>query len=175
MVGGRMADESKFDGEDFRRLYEADFSGVIEKYPYMFPMRDRLDLRKGWEPIFHRLCSALDGELTSEEKAIFHWRQVKQKFGGLRAYWGLHGRPCQPWGDVHVGGRQILTIRPKYGDVLQQRIAYLVVMAMEEASDTCERCGARPAGLDDTYGYRMTLCERHILERHEEARRASTK
>jgi hypothetical protein len=128
------------------------------KYPYQFGA-DFFELNPsfetGWMPIFERLCAEVDRALDGEVKALFRWHQVKEKLGGLRAYWSFGFDD-----DAHSAFRKtpagIAIIRA-------------IQSAEDESDRTCEVCGATPAALGraaDDAGYRIqTLCDEHIGER----------
>ena len=67
---------------------------IIEEFPDFFPdifgdpmktcLAFGLDIGDGWYPMFHQLCRDIRAAGATEE---FAFLQVKEKFGGLRAYY----------------------------------------------------------------------------------------
>jgi hypothetical protein len=128
------------------------------KYPYQFGadfFEFNPSFESGWMPIFERLCDEVDRALDGEVKALFRWRQVKEKLGGLRAYWSFG------FDD------------PTHSAFRKTSAGIAIIRAIQSAEDesdrTCEVCGATPAVLGraaDDAGYRIqTLCDEHIGER----------
>lgn len=127
---------------------------VVKRFPYQFD-KSFFDsspaIGIGWMPIFERLCSVVDGELSTEAKKAFKWHQVKQKLGTLRAYFWV-GPDDQEW-------------RSASERAVFLRLRAHVEQAQKEAAETCEICGASPAALDDTGLYLRTLCSLCIAVR----------
>lgn len=165
--------------EELRKEHRAACASLLERFPYMFtPIHgeERYDffwsspaIGPGWMPIFERLCNSVDQALTGPEKVCFHWTQVKQKWGGFRAYWMMIGRRVDVHIDVHTPDG-VMHIRPKPKDEIGQRIERLIIEAEREAAATCEICGHSPARLDRTRSYVRTLCEEHIAQQQKEVR-----
>lgn len=67
-------------------------------YPYQFTrvIAYGLSVEPGWMSIFSGVCAAIDVALTGHRKENFSWRQVKEKFGGLRMYWDRH------WSEINT-------------------------------------------------------------------------
>ena len=90
---------------------------------------------QGWQDLLERMCQRIEAALRPGEQV--HFSQVKEKFGGLRAYWR---------GDVSF----------ETSDQINEAIG----LAQARAACTCEECGA--AGeLHNHTGRYQTLCEAH--------------
>ena len=63
---------------------------LIEKYPEQFKNLKWIEIDDGWYEILSRLCyivnNRLDYKKRINEPLDFSWSQIKEKFGGLRAY-----------------------------------------------------------------------------------------
>ena len=74
---------------------------LIEQYPEQFKNLKYLECDDGWYEILSRLCYIVNNHLEYKKKInesleFFYWSQIKEKFGGLRAYcWG---------GDSYING-----------------------------------------------------------------------
>jgi hypothetical protein len=111
-----------------------------------------------------RLMSAIDAMLGDDLAAGFQVIQIKEKFGGLRFYFELKGRKDFTVDVIGVGRLQIPDLdEDEEGQATRppelERISALVQAAEEEASRTCEVCGA-PGALAPG-GWIATLCQRH--------------
>jgi hypothetical protein len=121
-------------------------------------------VRPGWHPIVMRLLSAIDAMLGDDLAPGFQVIQIKEKFGGLRFYFELKGRKDFTVDVIGVGRLQIPDLdEDEQGQAIRppelERISVLVQAAEEEASQTCEVCGA-PGALAPG-GWIATLCRRH--------------
>ncbi|SCK54362.1 hypothetical protein VAR608DRAFT_5548 [Variovorax sp. HW608] len=134
------------------------------RYPYMF---DRphigFEFYRGWMPILVRACAEIDVAL-GENKRVFHWRQIKEKWGSARFYYRL-GSTSRVRMDVHEPGEGVAVLRgaTRKGDALADRIDAIVDAAEEQTQTACIVCGAR-ASLEDANGYYVTLCPMHSPE-----------
>jgi len=110
------------------------------KYPKMFHKPDIVCVGAGWFKIIDALCEYAQWHIdhTDEpcEQVVF--RQIKEKFGGLRVYYS--------GGDSTIRG--------------------MVMMAETWASQTCEMCGN--PGVTRTSGWISTLCDDHYKEYQDE-------
>jgi hypothetical protein len=64
---------------------------LIEQYPEQFKNLKYLECDDGWYEILSRLCYIVNNHLDykkrlNEPLESFYWSQIKEKFGGLRAY-----------------------------------------------------------------------------------------
>ena len=64
---------------------------LIEQYPEQFKNLKYLECDNGWYEILSRLCYIVNNRLDykkrlNEPLESFYWSQIKEKFGGLRAY-----------------------------------------------------------------------------------------
>ena len=72
-----------------------------EKYTEQFKNLSWIECDDGWYEILSRLCYIVNNHLEYKKKInepleFFYWSQIKEKFGGLRAYcWG---------GDSYING-----------------------------------------------------------------------
>ena len=149
---------------------------MIARFPFQFRTpRAREDffissplLLPGWMPIFVRLCEAVDHELDDVNRRRFAWLQVKQKYAGLRAYWIMAGRKPRITVDAQMPG-YIVTMDQAPRDDVEARIVAAIERAAVEASDTCEKCGSRPAKVYG-WGWHVVLCDQHYAETEERDR-----
>lgn len=59
---------------------------LIASFPYQFAGENiGIEFYRGWMDLFSRLCFAID-EALGDDKRGFHWSQVKEKWGAMRAY-----------------------------------------------------------------------------------------
>lgn len=64
---------------------------LIEQYPEQFKNLKYLECDEGWYEILSRLCYIVNNHIEykkrlNEPLEFFYWSQIKEKFGGLRAY-----------------------------------------------------------------------------------------
>lgn len=63
---------------------------LITKYPNQFQVTKYIECGDGWYDLLDRLCGAvqnrIDYNLRQGKESSFTWSQIKEKFGGLRAY-----------------------------------------------------------------------------------------
>jgi hypothetical protein len=113
-----------------------------QRYPDQFvgmPL-DMVGFSPGWTNIVERLCQSIDEVLEDEDRPNFHWVQIKEKYGGLRAYYV-----------------------PK--DVRQKNlIDALIKTAESESESTCEECGQPGTTVSVRQGWVRTLCVKHHNE-----------
>jgi hypothetical protein len=142
---------------------------LIAALPYQFAGKNiGIGFHRGWQGLFSRLCFGID-EALGENKRGFHWIQVKEKWGALRAYHhmdkaegGLNYAPVkvseqQPNGAM----KQVLVLNEESstGDPIGKRISDLIDAACEEAAHTCMVCG-EPAEIKNL-GWVVCLCDHH--------------
>ena len=64
---------------------------LISAYPEQFKNLKWIECDDGWFDILSRLCYIVDNHLDRKKRLnepldFFYWSQMKEKFGGLRAY-----------------------------------------------------------------------------------------
>lgn len=95
---------------------------IVNEFPEFFPeiygdptktcLAWGLAIGDGWMPMFHKLCSDIKAALNGDQ---FEFTQVKEKFGGLRAY--------------YCGGNDA--------------VSKLIRDAENDSYNICESCGTR--------------------------------
>jgi hypothetical protein len=109
-----------------------------EKYSEFFPEYGKgycgFETDAGWDDLLDELFSALREEVANGAKPL-QFLQIKEKFGGLRAYF-------------------------KDGT---ERMSNLIRVAEQEAAKTCELCGEE-GKLCIRNGWYKTLCPPHAKE-----------
>ena len=119
---------------------------------------------EGWQELVTSACQRINDALTPPELAIFHWIQIKQKFGGLKMYWGPHNTlPVTVIGPDEIAHLQVETkAAPAFSPETVAKIRVIVQRASRQASRTCEVCGSH--GRMYPEGYWQTLCDTHAAE-----------
>lgn len=112
------------------------------RYPYQFagPII-YMSFARGWFQTFAQLCDDIDVTL-GENKHGFHWIQLKEKFGVVRAYYQLE---------------------PGFSDrepVLREKLMELKNTAEARTSRICASCGD-PGKVDPKTGWLIALCPMH--------------
>lgn len=64
---------------------------LIEKYPTQFQNLKYIECGDGWYDLLDKLCNTIQNRLDyklrqGKDVNLFWWSQIKEKFGGLRAY-----------------------------------------------------------------------------------------
>lgn len=64
---------------------------LVTKYPMQFKNLSYIDCGDGWYNLLNRLCSVTQSQIgrnirNNKNMDLFWWSQIKEKFGGLRAY-----------------------------------------------------------------------------------------
>ena len=131
-----------------------------QRFPYQFSHpHATFEFYRGWMPIVAGLCIELD-RLLGEQRALFQWKQMKEKFGSARLYYALAGESVLI-GDIHLPeGPQTLQIQPDEPSDLFQRVDTLVRAAQEASKHACMVCGSK-AETRSYGGYLQTLCGAH--------------
>ena len=110
---------------------------IVEEFPEFFPdfrgdpmktcLAWGLDIGEGWAELFHQLCR----DIRAAKPESFQFLQVKEKFGGLRAY-------C-------AGGNE--------------ETSKLINKAENDSYNICEGCGTRE-NVTSEGGWITTLCDK---------------
>jgi hypothetical protein len=145
------------------------------RFPYQFAGKNiGISTARGWFPIFEKLCADID-LLLGEDKRSFHWTQVKEKFGSGRAYWALDKTDGPLYVDFQGPEGLITYVSDPSGSQrdakkaeLMKAIGTLVNAEMDKTSESCAVCGA-PAKIDQTDGYFLVLCPKHIAQRKKDS------
>jgi hypothetical protein len=151
---------------------------LVEKYPVIFQEYGG-DMRKtcmywgfecgdGWNNLIHSLCQTINSLIKDKNiKVIAH--QVKEKFGGLRFYYGVESKQTlmgridyrirnfmfkHKWG---VAYWKIIDFRKKFYKTISEKISDSVDRAEGQSYKICEICG-KP-GMTTRGGWIKTLCE----------------
>lgn len=115
------------------------------KYPYMFTGANiGLDLYEGWNTSLVAACDSIDA-LLGDEKAGFHFSQIKEKYGSARYYFEAESLDFE----------------------VEQRIQDQLDKAELATESTCMLCGA-PACIENHGGWFLCLCDVHASERKAE-------
>lgn len=111
---------------------------IVKSYPAFFPdfrgdesktcLAFGLAIDDGWANLFETLCNDIHALNPSD----FYWTQVKEKFGGLRAYYS--------------GG--------------DEQISKLVQEAEDRSYKICELCGSQNEVSATGRGWIKTLCSK---------------
>lgn len=121
---------------------EAAFDALLEKYKHRLSKTRWLGMtvHAGWLPIVQRLLARVEAALAPSELEQFEWHQIKQKYGQLRAYYGLSDGS----GPLHIDIQTpdaILHMTTGTQSQLSDKIDRIIAQVAEEASRTCEYCG----------------------------------
>lgn len=141
--------DSIYTGDQLKKRFPYQFS-----HPYA-----TFEFYRGWMPIVVSLCFELD-MLLGAQRALFQWKQMKEKFGSVRLYYALAGESILV-GDIHFPeGPQTLRIQPDEPSDLFHQVDTLVRAAQEASKHACMTCGA--TAVTRSYGgYLQTLCDAH--------------
>ena len=123
------------------------FERIMERHPRVF--RDGRPVVVSWVPdgwfeLVDQLCTDIETTLGDAiEKLRVH--QIKQKFAGLRFYYGLdlpepEGQPPEPLVREHPGG---FRISGRSSHPLKRAVDAVVDAAEAESFKICEWCGSR--------------------------------
>ena len=139
--------------------YDERIAKLKSRYPYLFVGQHiGHDIAPGWLAIIEELCRQIDEALAEAERPSVRFLQIKEKFGGLRAY--LNVSPMRI--DIFSEGGERLSGHLAKAAVpdISSRLAPLVSEAEEKSFQTCEFCGA--AGrLRTDRDWLRTLCDKH--------------
>ena len=153
-------------------------SRLVKKYPVIFQeyggdMRTTcmywgFECGDGWYHLIDSLCQTIDSLIENKDiKVIAH--QIKEKFGGLRFYYGVESQQTfieridykisnfmfkHRWG---VAYWKIIDFKKKFYMTTKEKISDAVDRAEGQSYKICETCG-KP-GTTIGRGWRKTLCE----------------
>ncbi|MBI4990298.1 MAG: hypothetical protein HZC23_15895 [Rhodocyclales bacterium] len=136
-----------------KRRYPAQFEDLPN---YM------ISIDPGWFEPIEEACRRINALLTNEEKALFRWRQIKEKFGGLRMYWnegGVYMDFMSPDGLEHV---VVEPQNPRLSAATRERIAGTVAEAAAKVATRCQTCGEPGTLRQRGSGWLVTACARHV-------------
>lgn len=133
------------------------YPGQFEDLPYY-----RVSIDPGWFEPIEAACRRIDALLTPKEKALFQWRQIKEKFGGLRMYWNEGGVYLDFIGPDSLAHIVVEPARPQLSAQTRERIAGIVAEAAKMASTRCQTCGAPGTLRRRENGWLVTACDRHV-------------
>ena len=150
---------------EHRRRIDQALIDLRTRYPYQFPESLPLYMfepEPGWVPLIEALCHNVDRILPPELRQTFAWRQIKEKFGTLRAYWsfGPQHFDIQPGSGVISG--QIARKRPSSYESAWEAIEAAIRVAKQQSAQTCGACGA--PGRHRSGDWQRTLCDRHAAD-----------
>lgn len=144
-----------------KQEFERRQAALLERYPTMFDRlirEDALQIEPGWFPVVELLCDEVNKLLPFRLRKAFHWDQIKEKFGGLRAYFA--GGPY--YLDVLGQGTVLVpdqTRKHSLTDTQIDAIQALVSEAEKLSYQICQYCGSR-GKTRNLEGILATLCER---------------
>lgn len=116
---------------------------VQSTFPYQFSQESLgVNVALGWLPIFAQLCGDIDTALGSQKRG-FYWRQVKEKWGSLRASFRLND-------GVYEREEGLVRSRFDFAGKAEQRSQII-----------CAAC-SEPGRLDTNDRYLITLCQPHL-------------
>jgi len=107
------------------------------EYPRLIPERFGFECEDGWRQILEDFFALVERELPAKSK--FNLRQVKEKLGGLRIYFGFEGDVPQE---------------------VQDAIYEAKDRAEARSYKVCEICGAR-GRFSNRHGFLTVVCEEH--------------
>ncbi len=135
-----------------KRRYPAQFEDLPN---YM------ISIEPGWFEPIEEACRRIDALLTTEEKALFRWQQIKEKFGGLRMYWNEGGLYMDFIGPDSLAQVVVEPERPRLSQQTRERIAGIVAEAAEKVATRCQTCGEPGTLHQRRSGWLVTACARH--------------
>lgn len=88
-----------------------------EKYTYQFRNLKHIECENGWYDIIDNLCYTIENRIKATARTNpveFEWSQIKEKFGGLRAY--FNGGDDYIFGAVDLATNISYTVCEETGD-----------------------------------------------------------
>lgn len=138
------------------RALRAEFPRIFKSSPGPYDFTTG----RGWDSLLRELFTQLDALLNDSQAAAFNFVQIKEKFGGLRAYCSIGGEKEFVANVISEEGAATLTTRPLAPAGFPREEVYaFIAQAEQRASRTCERCG-EPGRLTDRRGWRSVRCFR---------------
>lgn len=129
----------------FRKEFAYQFKGFKSGDNTFYP---EVSIGEGWWSIVKAMCFEVDAFLVAtSHQDKFTWRQIKEKFGVLRAYYSC----------------------PEASDGVLLRISEIVCKYEDMSTEICEKCGKPGKVRHD--GWIKTLCDEHEEKRQEQMRR----
>jgi len=133
---------------------------LLAAYPYMFKGEALgLALHRGWYPTFAKLCEDID-ELLGDDKRIFHWVQLKEKFGAARWYAHYELKEGERGGVQFAVQQEDGSLLPVEPNLSSATIDGLINLAQDETSMMCIVCGQQ-ASIASHRGWYQCLCKKH--------------
>lgn len=134
---------------------------LVAEFPRIFKNTEPelgIAIGPGWDGILRKLCAGIDQLLDDEQARQFEFSQIKEKFGGLRAYYRI-GSSSEMVLDLISGVGVASVRRPPESPVEFPRAALdaLIAEAATRALVTCEQCG-RPGVLRRS-GWMHVACD----------------
>lgn len=133
------------------------YPAQFEDLPYYM-----ISIDPGWFEPIEEACRRIDALLTTKERALFRWRQIKEKFGGLRMYWNEGGFYMDFIGPDSLTHIVVEPERPRLSEQTRERIAGVVAEAAKQASMRCQTCGEPGTLRQRRSGWLVTACARHV-------------
>lgn len=147
--------------------FDSRWAALQARYPYQFDKENiGHSMLPGWLGIAETLFSGVDAIISDVEKRRFGWVQLKEKFGGLRAYW--EAGPVSV--DIMTDEGLIRTKHRRAGrrgfvEPTVRAICELVEIAEEASIRTCCFCGE--PGERRKGSWILTLCDECSKRRSE--------
>lgn len=137
---------------------------LTRRYPAQFEDLPNymISVEPGWFEPIEEACRQIDALLTTKEKALFHWQQIKEKFGGLRMYWNEGGGYLDFIGPDSLTHVAVEPAQPRLSERTRERIAGIVAEAAKQAAARCQICGEPGTLRQRTSGWLVTACARHV-------------
>lgn len=141
-----------------QKTHEAAIEALKQLYPWQFKalLEYGFAIGPGWLPEIKAVCAFLDENLLDpRERALFSWRQIKEKFGGLRMYY-RHRLELPP--AENSAEQAELAAALELAGATRDMIHTRVNQAEQHCGQTCEVCGQPGQLLKDDW-YRVRCAE----------------
>jgi hypothetical protein len=144
-----------------REDYDRRLTELKLQYPYLFrEPHSGHEVNPGWLAIVADLCAAIDRTLAQRQRGTVRFVQIKEKFGGLRAYLSIAPFRLDVIAANRASAELLGTARTRPRAPLFTRIEPLVRDAEAQSFLTCGFCGA-PGMLRRDRCWILTLCDQH--------------